>query len=210
MGKTFLRHNSRSRAHVTARVGHQAVFRYDRSEPRAHRLACRIWEGTRVRTCSTYAVVHASPLELETLRGAVQLARQLDGALSPSHTFMDQRSVGAAFELRVEQWLKSRGVQVHPPNPGPQRRFDILGVEDGRLVVVECKVSSRGVTVAMLRRWIEHLIAQSSAIDNPRRILVLRAPAISQAARRYAHTMPVEVFIEQRPGEFVTADDLIK
>jgi hypothetical protein len=86
-------------------------------------------------------VAHARPIDEETLRQAVRLARKLEASLPIVHLLaVDPRRASVEFERRLSEWLHSEGVHLRDVSTR-RTGVDFLGDQDGRTVLAEAKLT---------------------------------------------------------------------
>jgi hypothetical protein len=107
------------------------------------------------------------------------------------------------FERRVIDWIRSQGVmEINNPPLGLQR-YDFVGMQDGRLVIVESRLGTRWLTGNTLRRWATALMQGAELFPDARRMLFLSIPGINRSGWNAVRDLPAEMFIEEELGVFV-------
>jgi len=111
--------------------------------------------------------------------------------------------LGVQFEMRLKAWFIQQGCTEMELPPRVARRFDFVGTApNGQTVVAEAKVTRRRVLRSTLVGWVAQLVDRAhSEFPDARMVLAISGPGLVDSAHSYATTAPVEVFLEQRPGE---------
>jgi hypothetical protein len=152
------------------------------------------------------AIAHSRSIEIETLEQAVELAARLEDALPFKFSSMSDQGRQDAyrdFERRVIDWIRSQGVmEINNPPLGLQR-YDFVGMQDGRLVIVESRLGTRWLTGNTLRRWATALMQGAELFPDARRMLFLSIPGINRSGWNAVRDLPAEMFIEEELGVFV-------
>lgn len=151
------------------------------------------------------AVAHARPIETETIEQAVELAARLEDALPfkfSSKSDQGHQDAYRDFERRAIDWIESQGVvKVSDPPLGLQR-YDFVGMQGGRLVIVESRLGTRWLTGNTLRRWAVGLMRSADLLPDARRVLCLRIPGVNKSGWNAVRDLPVEMYIEKEFGVF--------
>lgn len=154
-------------------------------------------------------VAHGGRLDVDTLRGAVDLAQTLLDALPRDSSHMrppgrdEFRWRHAQLVDKAREWLNAQGVRIDTTlTDGPRDRgFDLIGRADDRVVLVEMKIWSRRVHRGDLVSSTAQLEDRGRNYPGARLILIVSCPSATPEATDFARTAGrVEVYFETAHG----------